>query len=156
MNEGLFRKKSIDKVSSPESLNDYVKVASPSVWMILVGIIILLIGICIWGVMGRLDTKVNVGVVSKGADNICYISENDINNVKVGQIFEVSGANCEVIAIDSTPMQGKELSPLMLHALNITAEDWVYKATINGNISDGEYEAYILTESISPMSFIFN
>ncbi len=31
MNEQLFRKKSLDKVQSSESLNDYVRVANPGV-----------------------------------------------------------------------------------------------------------------------------
>ena len=156
MNEGIFRKKSIDKVSSPESLNDYVKVASPSVWVILIGIIILLIGICVWGVMGRLDTKVNVGVKCDGSENICYIGENDINNVKVGQIFDVAGTECEIFEIGRIPIQGKELSPFMLHTLNVTEESWVYEAKVKGTLNAGEYEAYIVTESVSPMSFVIN
>lgn len=156
MNEELFRKKSIDKVSSPESLNDYVKVASPSVWIILIGIIILLIGVFAWGIMGRLDTKVNIGVICDGAENICYIGETDINQVKLGQKFDVDGTDCEIIEIESTPIQGKELSPIMLHALNITEEDWVYEAKIKGTLNVGEYETCIVTESVSPMSFIIN
>ena len=156
MNEEIFRKKSIDKVSSPESLNDYVKVASPSIWIILIGIIILLIGVCAWGVLGRLDTKVNVGVIKDASENICYIGENDISKVKVGQKFNVAGTECEIIAIGSTPVQGEDLSPLMLHALNLTDDDWAYEAKIKGDIKDGEYEAYMITESVAPMSFIIN
>lgn len=156
MNERLFRKKSIEKVSSPESLNDYVKVASPSVWIILIGIIILLIGICAWGVMGRLDTRVNVGVICDGSENICYIDESDINNIKVGQIFEVAGTECEIVEVSKTPIQGKELSPLMLHTLNVTEESWIYEAKARGTLSAGEYRAYIVIESVSPMSFVIN
>lgn len=156
MNEEIFRKKSIDKVSSPEALNDYVKVATPSVWMILIGIIILLIGVCTWGVLGHLDTKVNVGVLSDGSESICYIAEKDINVVKEGHTFNVAGTDCEIIDIESTPIQGKDLSPLMLHALDITDEDWAYKANIKGNLNEGEYETIIITESISPISFIIN
>ena len=156
MNKGIFRKKSIDKVSSPEALNDYVKVASPSVWVILIGIIILLIGVCVWGVMGRLDTTVNVGVTCNGSENICYISESDINNIKVGQIFEVAGTECEIVEISKTPIQGKELSPLMLHTLNVTEESWIYEAKVRGTLNVGEYGAYIVIESVSPMSFVIN
>lgn len=156
MNEELFRKKSIDKVSSPESLNDYVKVASPSVWIILIGTIVLLIGICAWGIMGRLDTKVNVGVICDGSENICYIGETDINQVKLGQKFEIAGVDCEIIEIEGTPIQGKELSSLMLHALSMSENDWAYKAKIKGTLNVGEYEACIVTESVSPMSFLIN
>lgn len=156
MNDKIFRKKSIDRISSPESLNDYVKVASPSVWIILGGIIILLVGICVWGIVGRLETKVNIGVMCDGTKNICYFKENDINKMKVGLKFDVEENDCEITEIYRTPIQGKELSPVMLHTLNITDDDWVYKAKFDGKVKDGEYAACIITESISPMSFIIN
>ena len=56
MNDKIFRKKSIDRMSSPEQLNDYIKVTNPGVWMALAAIVILLIGVCVWGVFGKLVT----------------------------------------------------------------------------------------------------
>ena len=47
MNEQLFRKKSVQKVSSPEQLNEYIRVASPSVWLVFAAIVILLAGVVI-------------------------------------------------------------------------------------------------------------
>lgn len=156
MQEEIFRKKSIDRVASPEALDDYVKVASPGIWMLLVGIIILLISVCIWGVVGHLDTKVSIGVVNDGNDNVCYISESNINKVKIGQKFMINGTEGEILKISSTPVQGKNLSPLMLHALNIGDDDWAYEVVTDHDLGAGEYESYIVTESVSPMSFIFN
>ncbi len=54
MDNGIFRQKSIDKVSSPEKLDDYIKVTTPSVWLTLAAIVILLIGALVWGVTGEL------------------------------------------------------------------------------------------------------
>ena len=31
----LFRKKSLERISSPEQLNEYVRVSTPSVWLVL-------------------------------------------------------------------------------------------------------------------------
>ena len=42
MNDQLFRKKSVERVSSPEQLNDYIRVANPSVWMILAAIVMVI------------------------------------------------------------------------------------------------------------------
>ena len=50
----IFRQKSIDKVSSPEKLDDYIRVTTPSVWITLAAIVILLAGIVIWGTFGEL------------------------------------------------------------------------------------------------------
>ena len=65
MNDKIFRKKSIDRMSSPEQLNDYIKVTNPGVWMVLAAIVILLVGVCVWGVFGKLETKLSVAAVSQ-------------------------------------------------------------------------------------------
>ena len=35
MSDQIFRKKSLDRISSPEQLNDYIRMANPGIWMIL-------------------------------------------------------------------------------------------------------------------------
>ena len=45
MSKQLFRQKSLEKITSPEQMGDYIRVSNPSVWMILVAIIVLLIGL---------------------------------------------------------------------------------------------------------------
>ena len=57
-NESIFRKKSIDKISSPEQLHDYIKVSSPGAWFILIAIIILLFGAIFWGIFGKITINV--------------------------------------------------------------------------------------------------
>ena len=44
MENGLFRKKSLERISSPEELHDYMRVTSPRLWMILAAIVVLLVG----------------------------------------------------------------------------------------------------------------
>jgi len=48
MNTQLFRKEAVDKISSPEDLNTYVKVLNPRVWLILLGIVIAIAGLVIF------------------------------------------------------------------------------------------------------------
>ena len=52
---GLFRSKSIQRVSSPEQLNDYIRVTTPSVWIVLIALVVLLAGMLIWSVLGRIE-----------------------------------------------------------------------------------------------------
>ncbi|MBQ8955858.1 MAG: hypothetical protein IJ075_02720 [Lachnospiraceae bacterium] len=58
----IFREKSIERVTSPEQLDDYIKVTTPSVWLILIATVILLIGTLIWGVTGRIEVNTPNGV----------------------------------------------------------------------------------------------
>ena len=47
-NEGIFREKSIKRLSNPDQLNEYLHVTNPSVWMILGSVILILISLFIW------------------------------------------------------------------------------------------------------------
>lgn len=58
----IFREKSIERVSSPEQLDDYIKVTTPSVWLILSATIALLAGMIIWGVFGKIEVNTPNGV----------------------------------------------------------------------------------------------
>ena len=63
MNNSIFRQKSIDKVSSPEKLDDYIRVTTPSVWVTLAAIGILLIGTIVWGIFGELTIHNDDGTI---------------------------------------------------------------------------------------------
>ncbi len=69
----VFREKSLDKVSSPESLNDYIKVTTPSVWIVLIALVVLLCGILAWSVFGRVETHGEDGTVTAVAP-ITYVT----------------------------------------------------------------------------------
>ncbi len=62
---GVFRKKSIERVSSPEELNDYIRVTTPSVWLVLVAIILLLAGMLAWSVLGTVEVHAEDGSVEE-------------------------------------------------------------------------------------------
>ncbi len=51
----VFRKKSLDRVSSPEQLNDYIRVTTPSVWLVLAALLVLLVGMLAWSVLGTVE-----------------------------------------------------------------------------------------------------
>ncbi len=58
----IFRKKSLERVTSPEQLNDYIKVTTPSVWIILAATLILIIGVLVWAVFGKIRVNTESGI----------------------------------------------------------------------------------------------
>lgn len=60
---GVFRQKTIDRLSSPDELTDYLKVTNPGVWAVLIAIVVLLLGILVWSCVGTLQTKEDAKVV---------------------------------------------------------------------------------------------
>lgn len=68
MNKSIFREKSIERISSPEKIDDYMKITGISMWLILGCILMLLTGAVIWGFTGRIEDEIvdqqgNVSVV---------------------------------------------------------------------------------------------
>ena len=63
----IFRQRSLERISSPEQLTDYLKVTNIGVWVILAAVIILLAGLFVWSMVGNLETITDgVAVVKDG------------------------------------------------------------------------------------------
>ena len=60
MDNQLFRKQSMDRISSPEQLQDYMRVTSPGIWMVLSAVIVLLAGLIICSMVGKIETTYEV------------------------------------------------------------------------------------------------
>lgn len=55
----VFRKSSVERISSPEQLNDYIKVIKPNVVLLTGALVLLLIGAVIWGVAGSIPVTIS-------------------------------------------------------------------------------------------------
>ena len=137
--EELFRKKSLDKVKSPENLDDYIRVSNPGVWLLLISVIVLLAGACVWGAFGHIDSTVPASVCIENGTAVCYISEENIASVKVGQT--VSFEDCEAV-IESVGKKDEAGYPCALSDIF--------------SLPDGFYEGKVVVESYKPLSFISN
>lgn len=155
MNVKIFRKKTIDKLSSPEQLTDYIRVSSPSMWLVLIAIIFLLSGACIWGIFGRLNSTMETAAVSEGDRLFCCIGESEAEKVKEGMEVTVNGNKYTIVKISSQPVQVPDNS-LLLHYSNLNEGEWMYTADLDGNEPEGTYNATIVVESIAPMKFAVN
>ena len=153
----LFRKKSLDRVPSPEQLNEYIRVANPSVWVLMAAIVILLVGICVWGVLGHLDTTLPAAAVAEEGTLTLYIQDTQIDRVQAGMQVMVDGQKQEILTIGQTPVPVEDqLSAYAIHVGGLQAGQWVYGAQVSGNFSDGVYSAQIIVDTVSPMSFVLN
>lgn len=157
MADNIFRQKSLERISSPEQLNDYIRVTNPGIWTILAAVIFLLTGFIVWGVVGTLETQVNAAAVSYGGSLILYVSEADIAGVAQGNTVRLGDQEYTVTAIANEPIAVNEsFTAYTLHIGGLSVGEWVYPVTINAKLPDGVYEADIVTDSVSPISFLFN
>lgn len=158
MKVSIFRQKSVDRISSPEQLNDYIRVANPGVWLLLGGIVVLLAGVCVWGIFGRLDTVVKAVAVSENGSVICYVGEERAEQLEKGMTFTLNDSEYSVSEISAQPIAADSvLSDYAMHIGDFQPGDWVYSVTAAGNgAEDGIYEAEIVVDSVSPKTFVVN
>lgn len=158
MENNIFRKKSMERISSPEQLTDYIKVASPGVWLLLGTIVILLIGICVWGVFGKLDTVVKGVAVSENDTIVCYVTEESATKIQPGMKLTVDGAEFTVLDVSAQPISaGSVLNEYALHVGDFQADDWIYGISVaEAPLADGIYGAKITVDSVSPKTFVIN
>jgi len=57
LKNSIFRKNSLDRISSPEKLNEYIRVSHPSVWIILGAIIVFLIAVIFWAFTAEITSE---------------------------------------------------------------------------------------------------
>ncbi len=152
----LFREKSVEAMESPESLNDYLRVTSPGVWLILATVIVLLIGAIIWGVFGHIRTTATVAVTVTEGKGICYVPYMEANGIMAQGVVAVNGteypldtdAECDLIILeDSTSIR-------VLKAGGLSAGDPVVLVPVDTDLENGVYSGTAVTEDLHPISLL--
>lgn len=100
MEPGIFRKSSLERISSPERLNEYIKITNPGVWGMLLACLALLVGVGLWGVYGNIADSVNAkGIIfpQSGTTSVIPSAGGRISDmrVKVGDFVEAG----QIIAV---------------------------------------------------------
>ncbi|MBO5520412.1 MAG: hypothetical protein J5973_01895, partial [Eubacterium sp.] len=122
--KSLFREKSIERIESPEKLNDYLRVTSPAVWVVLAAVILLLIGVCIWGALGHIDSTVSAAVISDENGTVCLVPASALEGVVEYRTVTVEG-------------QTLELAPSVLQPQAVSEDTDVY-VLMAGDLSYGD------------------
>ena len=157
MNEKLFRKASIDRVNSPEQLNEYIRVARPAVWLILAVVVALLLGVIIWGVFGTVETNVTAGVAVDEEGAICYVLSGDAAKLEAGMTVTIGNATGSIQGIADAPVSASALSDYLRYLTGFSEGDFCYAASLDlSGVAQGEYAATITVSSIHPISFVIH
>lgn len=135
----IFRKKSLDKLMSPENLDDYIRVSNPGVWLLLISIVVLLAGACVWGIYGHIDSTLETEVYADGGELFCYVAEEKIASVEPGMSVSFDDCEAEIVSVGQDE-NGR----------------YICKLRADRQIPDGAYNGLIVTESIKPLSLVLN
>ncbi len=138
MDESLFRKKSLERISSPEELGDYLHVTSPAVWMILTAIILLLAGVLIWSSVASIDSFASgTAQVENGSMRIRFDDEQIARSVQSGMTVVVGETRSTISGIG-------------------TDADGALFASAETTLADGSYAAGVIFRSTKVLRLLFN
>ena len=138
MNESIFRKKSLERISSPEALSDYLRVTSPSVWLILAAVILLLAGMLIWSSTASIDSfAVGTAQVEDGTMQIRFDDEQIARSVKSGMKVVAGEEESRIVGV-GTDAAGRLF------------------ASAETTLADGSYPVRVLFRRTQVLSLLFN
>ncbi|MBO5551379.1 MAG: hypothetical protein J5966_05415 [Lachnospiraceae bacterium] len=154
-NSGLFRKSSLDSISGPEQMNDYIRVIGPSIWLVLIAVIVMLLGIIVWGVFGRLQTSAESVAFVEDKLAVCYVSKTIADEVDKEDDMLIGGQAAKIDSVSSVPVQASGVyDERTLEDLGMSGFEMIYAITATTDVPDGSYKAELIVEKIQPLSFI--
>ena len=134
----IFRQKSLDQISSPEQLHDYLHVTNPTVWLALAAVILLLVGCLIWVSAASNDVFASAtATVNDGSMVIQIDDPNMAKTVKSGMRVLVSDTSVKVASVGHN-------------------EDGTPFAVADTTLADGSYPARVVLGQGQVIRLLFN
>ena len=138
MEKQLFRKESIERVSSPEQLSDYLRVTSPTVWVVLAAVILLLASLFVWsGVTAVESYAAGDAEVRGGVLTLTFDDAEKAANVEIGMNVSVGDLVTPVLTL------GRDDEGRLLAVAEV-------------GLPDGSYEARVGYRSTKIIEMLFN
>lgn len=143
MEEELFRKSSLEHLTSLEKLDTCVRVTTPGAWLAVAGILLLLISAGIWSGAASLKTSVPVtGMVYKNELHV-FVSPKQAEKLEKGMPVEENGEKIgEIAGIIREPVSREEAGKSYLtdYYRDTKLEDWNVEVLIDTlkGVSEGE------------------
>ena len=170
MQNKLFKKSSVERFSSPEKLNDYIQVATPSSWMVLAAALVLLAGVLVWGIFGEMTTSVSFSGVAREGVLRCYVSGESADALAAGMqasIVPVSGGAKNgafagnILSVAEQPLSYMEASAGMesdylLDALGLSSWNIAVEIEAGQPLYEGiVYQVSVVTDTFRPIELVF-
>ena len=134
----LYRKSSMERIQSPEQLTDYLRVTNPTVWVLLVAVVVLLVGLLIWSSFTYIGSFAEgSATVEGGVMTVTFDDETLARNVEAGMIVTVGETSSTITSV------GRGV-------------DGAVFARAETSLSDGEYAARVSYRQTQILQLLFN
>ena len=126
------------RISSPEQLDDYLKVTSPKVWVLLVAVVLLLAGLLLWGSFTTIESYATGTARAVGGElTVTFDDAEKASRVQPGMQIEVGDMRTEVLTVGPDE-SGKPV------------------ASARASIPDGSYDVRVGYKATQVISMLLN
>jgi len=151
----LFREKSLEGIESPEALNDYLRVTTPGVWLILLAMLVFLAGACIWGIFGHITSTSKAAVISDGGSVVCLVPEEALDGAVENRRLKIDDEEYELVPGNLEPQMITESTDVyVLLAGDLGIGDVVYEIPVSASLPEGTVSGLVVKEEIRPIAFL--
>lgn len=153
----LFREQNLQRVNNPDALDDYIHIANPGVWMVLVIILLLLGAAVIWGLFGTVTvTTPGYLVVERGATTL-WLPEEQALSTAPGSRVEAADTEGMVVSAAGAPEPVTEVMASVAEDGEIDVSrfgQWVCPLAASVNLPTGQYPATVVLQTYSPLELL--
>ena len=100
----LFRKKSLIRISSPDKMDEYIKINTPSIWIILIAVLVFLAGFFIWAGLANLEDRIDVTGIQENGTLTCYVIGTESEGLSSDDVLLVNGTGYPLTSISESLM----------------------------------------------------
>ena len=137
-NSELFRKESVEHIQSPEQLNEYMRVTNPTIWVVLISVIILLAGMLIWSRFATINSfAYGTAIVTDGDMMVVFKDQQIAANVKEGMTVTAGEKSTSIDYVGRL-------------------DDGTIVAVADTDLADGTYEVSVEFRRTQVLHLLFN
>ena len=126
------------RITSPDQLNDYLKVTNPKIWVLLAAIALLIIGLLLWSGFTTIESYATGTARAIGGElSITFDDTNKANKIRPGMEMQVGDVHTEVLTVG-------------------TNETGNTVASAHANIPDGSYDVRVGYATTQVISMLLN
>ena len=157
MKKELYRKKSLERISSPEKIDDCIRAVNVRLWIVAAACMLVLLSLLLWGVFGKVEITQRAVTVCQNGEAVCFVDEGQIDNISDDTDFRIGGRSYTRSEISARPEKVSDaMSEYAAHVGLYDENHWVYAAILRTDLDDGIYETEVVTQSISPILLLMN
>lgn len=137
MENRIFRQKSIERISSPEQMEDYLHVTNPSVWALLAAVLLLLAGLIVWSSAASVESfAAGTAYAEDKVLTVVFEDESAARNVEPGMTVTIGNDTGRIASV------GRDAEG---HIIAVCSTD----------IPNGQYEARVGYRRTQLISLLF-